>query len=112
MGVLFGIKMLVRWEFLNTLMTILKNRSLEIASTKDFLSCSQPREMTATCPRMVVIKNLFSLVMGEALSENGIYTMSIQGIIKDKIVLCVVTNTSMILMRYSRLKTLCLEIND
>ena len=79
---------------------------------KDFLGCSHPKMMTATCSRVAFIENLFILFMGEASSENVIYTTSIQGIIDDKIVLYVVTNVAMILTIYSRLKTLCLEIND
>ena len=43
MGVLFGIKMLARWEFLNSLMTFFEDRRLEIASAKNFLGCSHPR---------------------------------------------------------------------
>ena len=109
---IFRINVLVGWAFLNRIVTIFKDRRPEISSMKDFLGCSHPRKMTATCPRMAVIKNLFNLGMGEASSKNGIYTMSIQCIIEDKIVLCVVTNAPMILTRYSRLKTLCLEIND
>ena len=112
MGALFRVKVLTGWAFLNNLMTIFKNRRPEIANAQDLLSCSHPRKMTATCAKMAVIKNLFNLVMGEASSENGIYTTSIQGIIEDKIVLCVVTNATMIFTRYSRMKTLCLEIND
>ena len=43
MGVLFGIKMLARWEFLNSLMTVFEDRRPEIARAKDFLGCSHPR---------------------------------------------------------------------
>ena len=112
MRVLFWIKVLKGWEFLNSLMTIFKDRRPKIASTKDFLSYSHIRKMIATCSKMAVIKNLFSLVMGEASSENGIYTMFIQCIVEDKIVFHVVTDAAMIITRYSRLKMLCLEIND
>ena len=65
-GALFQVKVLTGWEFLNSLMTIFKNRRIEIASVQDFLSCIHPRKMTATCPRMAVIKNLFIVDMGEA----------------------------------------------
>ena len=43
MGALFGIKMLARWAFLNSLMIVFEERRLEIASTKDFLGYSHPR---------------------------------------------------------------------
>ena len=43
MGALFRIKMLTRWAFLNSLMIVFEDRRLEIASTKDFLGCSNPR---------------------------------------------------------------------
>ena len=40
MGALFGIKMLARWVFLNSLMIVFEDR---IASMNDFLGCSHPR---------------------------------------------------------------------
>ena len=43
MGVLFGIKMLARGAFLNSLMTVFEDRRPEIMSMKDFLGCSHPR---------------------------------------------------------------------
>ena len=43
MGALFGIKMLARWEFLNSLMTVFEDKRLEIASAKNFLGCSHSR---------------------------------------------------------------------
>ena len=43
MGALFGIKMLARWAFLNSLMTVFKDGGPEIASAKDFLGYSHPR---------------------------------------------------------------------
>ena len=43
MGVLFGIKMLVWWAFLNSLMTVFEYRRQKIASMKDFLGYSHPR---------------------------------------------------------------------
>ena len=43
MGAIFGIKMLARWEFLDSLMTVFEYRRLEIASAKDFLGYSHPR---------------------------------------------------------------------
>ena len=43
MGALFGIKILARWEFLNSLMTVFEDIRPEIAGVKDFLGCSHPR---------------------------------------------------------------------
>ena len=40
MGALFGIKMLTRRAFINSLMTVFEDRRLEIANAKDFLGCS------------------------------------------------------------------------
>ena len=50
--------------------------------------------------------------MGEASSNNGIYTMVVQCIIQNEIVLCELTDTMTILMGYVRLKSLGLEIDD
>ena len=55
--------------------------------------------MTATCSRVEIIQHVFSLLMGEASPENGVNTMSIQGVIQDKIVLHVVTDAAMIIVR-------------
>ena len=93
MGALFGIKMLAWWEFLNSLMTVFKDRRPEIASAKDFLSCSHPSQMTTTCSKVAIIKHMFILLMGEAFLENRINPMSIQGIIQDEVVFRVVTDT-------------------
>ena len=43
MGALFGIKMLAWWAFLNSLMTVIEDRRLEIANAKDFMGCIHPR---------------------------------------------------------------------
>ena len=77
MSVLFGIKMLTRWAFLNSLMTLFEDIRPKIASVKDFLSCSHPRQMTATCSRVAIIQHLFNFLMGEASLENIIDPMSI-----------------------------------
>ena len=79
---------------------------------KDFLGCSHPRKMTATCSRVAIIQNSFSLFMRKALSKNGIYTTTIQCINQNEIVLCVVMDWMTIVMGYVRLKYLGLEIDD
>ena len=109
---LFRIKVLIGWEFLNCLVTIFEDRRLEIASTKDFLGYSYPRKMTATCSRVEIIQSRFSLFMCKASSKDGIYTMAVQCNIHNEIVLCVVTYMTMIVMGYVRLKSLGLEIDD
>ena len=43
MSALFGIEVLKRWAFLNSLMTVFEDERPEIASAKDFLGCSHPR---------------------------------------------------------------------
>ena len=54
--------------------------------------------MTATCSRVVIIQHLFSFLMNKASPENRIDTMSIQSVIQDKVVFCVVTDIAMIVM--------------
>ena len=109
---IFGIKMLTRWAFLNSLMTIFKDRRPEIASAKDFLSCSHPKKVTATCSRVAVIQNCFSLFMCKASSKDGIYTTVVQCIIQHKIVLFVVRDMMTIITGHVRMKSLGLEIDD
>ena len=48
---------------------------------------------------MEIIQHMFSLLMGEALSENGVNPTSIQGIIQDDIVLRMVMDTTVIIVR-------------
>ena len=50
--------------------------------------------------------------MGKASPKNGIDTMSIESVIQDEVVFCVVTDTATIVMGESRMKTLCLEIDE
>ena len=79
---------------------------------KGFLGCSHNRKMTTTRSKVGIIKDLFNLFMCKSSSENGIDTMSIQCIIQDKVVLCVVTDTETIVTGYIGLKSLSLEVND
>ena len=111
MGALFRIKVLTRWEFLNHLMTIIEDRRTEIPSVKDFLGCSHPKKMTATCFRVEIIQNLFNFFMCKTLSKNGVYTMSIQRIIQNEIIPRVVTDAMKIVTRHVGMKSLGLEIN-
>ena len=53
--------------------------------------------MTATWSRVAIIQHMFSLLMGEASTENRVDPMSIQGIVQDEVVLCVVTDTTVII---------------
>ena len=55
--------------------------------------------MIATCSRVAIIQHMFILLMGEASLENRVDPTSIQGIIQDKIVFRVVTDTTMIITR-------------
>ena len=81
MTALFRIKMLTGWAFLNSLVTVFEYGRPKIANAKDFLGRSNPRKMSATRYRVEIIKDLFSLFMCKASSENGIDTTSIQCII-------------------------------
>ena len=54
----------------------------------------------------------YSFLMGKASPENGINTTSIQSVIQDEVLFCVVKDTTTIIMGYSGLKYLCLEINE
>ena len=97
MDALFGIKMLTRWAFLNSLMTVFEDRKPEIDSTKDLFGCSHPRQMTTTCSKVEIIQPMFNLLMGEASPENRFNPTSIQGIIQDEVVFCVVTDIAAII---------------
>ena len=79
---------------------------------KDFLGCGHPRKMTAACSRVEIIQNLFNLFMCKELSKNVVNTVSIQCIILNEIILCVVTDAMTIVMGHVRLKYLGLEIDD
>ena len=68
--------------------------------------------MTTTCSRVEIIQQMFNLLVGEASLENRVDPTSIQGIIQDKIVFCVVTDAVTIIARYMQLKMLGLEINQ
>ena len=109
---IFWIKVLTGWAFLNHFMTIFKDRRPKIPSMKDFLGYSHPRKMTATCSRVAIIQNMFNFFMCKASSKDGIDTTSVQCIIQNEIVLCMVTDTMKIVMTYVRLKYLSLEINN
>ena len=55
---------------------------------------------------------LVRFLMDEASPENGIDPMSIQSVIQDEVVFCVVTDMVAIVTGYIWLKYLCLEINE
>ena len=99
MGALFWIKVLTKWAFPNSLVAFFEDERPEIASAKDFLGCSHPRQMTTTCSRVAIIQHMFIFLMNEASPKNRINPMSIQGIIEDEVVFCVVTDTTVIIMR-------------
>ena len=54
--------------------------------------------MTATCSRVVSIQHLFRFLVSEALSENRIDPISIQGVIQDEVVFSVVTDVATLVM--------------
>ena len=112
MGALFWIKVLEGWAFLNCLMTIFEDRGPEIPSAKDFLGCSHPRKMTATYSILEIIQNHFILFMRKEFSKDRIYSILVQCIIHNELVLCVVMDTTIIAMGYVKLKYLGLDIDD
>ena len=62
------------------------------------MSYRHPRKMAATCSRVEIIQNLFRFLMGKASLDNEIDTTSIQSVIQDEAVFCVVMDTIAVVM--------------
>ena len=76
------------------------------------MGCGHPKKVTAIGAKVTIVQNVFSLLMNQTSSKDGVNTTVMQGVADDEITMRVVMNASTLFVRDVGLKMLGLEVKE